>query len=85
MYYSLAWWQSVALGDLTIGKFNGELQFTFYSGSRLIHMESVVSTDEDRHAFFYDTGLVSESAMETNRLDGHRRADAEERGRSAKR
>jgi hypothetical protein len=48
-------------------------------------MESVVSTDEDRHAFFYDTGLVSESAMETNRLDGHRRADAEERGRSAKR
>ena len=53
---------TVALGDLTIGKFSGELQVTFYSGSRLIHMESVVSTDEDRRAFFYDTGLVGESA-----------------------
>ncbi|PYI87713.1 MAG: hypothetical protein DME26_05280 [Verrucomicrobia bacterium] len=53
---------TVELGDLTVGRFTGELLFTFYAGSPLIHMESVVSTDEDRCAIFYDTGLVGDAA-----------------------
>ena len=49
---------TIALGDLTIGSFSGEWQFTFYSGSRLVHAEAVVSTQEDRRAIIYDAGLI---------------------------
>ncbi len=49
---------SVALGPVTTGRFSGELVFTFYAGSRLIHMETVVATDEDRRAILYEAGLV---------------------------
>ena len=49
---------TVAIGDLTIGPFTGELQLTVYDGSRLIHMETVIRTREDRRAILYDTGLA---------------------------
>jgi hypothetical protein len=49
---------SVALGDLTIGPFRGELVFRFYPDSRFVHVEAVVTTDEDRHAILYDAGLA---------------------------
>jgi len=52
---------TVAVGDLNIGPFSGELQFTFYASSRLVHVEAVVSTPEDRRAILYDAGLTGES------------------------
>jgi hypothetical protein len=49
---------TVAIGDLTIGPFAGELQFTVFDGSPLVQVESVVRTQEDRRAILYDTGLA---------------------------
>ena len=51
---------SVTFGDLTIGPFVGELRFTFYAGSRLIHVEAVVVTQQDSRAIIYDAGLVGD-------------------------
>jgi hypothetical protein len=48
----------IALGDLFTQPFQGELQFSLYAGARLIHVESVVHTSQDRVAFLYDAGLV---------------------------
>ena len=50
--------RTVAIGNITIGPFAGELQFTFYAGARLVHMETIVRTREDRRAILYDTGLT---------------------------
>jgi hypothetical protein len=52
----------VAIGKLTAGPFAGELRFTFYRGARLVHVEAVVSTSEDRRAILYDAGLAGDSA-----------------------
>jgi hypothetical protein len=53
---------AVALGDLQVGPLSGELCFTLYPGSRLVHVEAVVSTPEDRRAILYDAGLVGNAA-----------------------
>lgn len=53
---------TVAIGDLTIGPFTGELQLTVYADSRLIHLETVIQTLEDRRAILYDTGLALQDA-----------------------
>jgi hypothetical protein len=53
---------TIALRELGIGPFTGELLFTFYSGSRLVHVEAVVGTREDRQAILYDAGLAGEAA-----------------------
>ena len=52
---------TVILGDLAAGPFAGTLQFTAYCGSRLVHVEAVMSTGEDNRAYLYDAGLVSAS------------------------
>lgn len=52
---------TVSIGDLSIGSFHGELQFTFYATSRLVHVEAVVSTQEDRRAILYDAGLAGDA------------------------
>jgi hypothetical protein len=52
----------VALGELTVGPFKGELVFTFYPGSRLLHVETVVATEENRRAILYDAGLAGKAA-----------------------
>ncbi|HXG10321.1 MAG TPA: hypothetical protein VNK04_11200 [Gemmataceae bacterium] len=52
---------TVALSELSIGPFRGELLFTFYPGCRLVHVEAVVATQEDRRAILYDAGLVGEA------------------------
>src|SRR5262249_39730084 len=52
---------TVAVGELSVGPSRGELLLTFYPGSRLVHVEAVVSTAEDRRAILYDAGLVSET------------------------
>jgi hypothetical protein len=49
---------TIALGDLTAGPFRGELRVTLYVGSRLLHVEAVVRTDEPDRAILYDAGLA---------------------------
>jgi hypothetical protein len=49
---------TVRIGDVSIGPFSGELQLTVYRGSRLVHVEMVVHTDQDRRAILYDAGLA---------------------------
>jgi hypothetical protein len=50
---------TVCIGEVTAGSFRGELRFTFYPHSPLIHAETVVSTRETLRAILYDTGLSS--------------------------
>ncbi len=50
---------TVCIGDVTAGSFSGELRFTFYPNSSLIHAEAVMSTREELRAIIYDTGLSS--------------------------
>ncbi len=49
----------VRLGGLSAGAFKGELVFNLHPACRLIHVEAVLSTDEDRRAIVYDAGIVS--------------------------
>src|SRR5262245_60744578 len=42
---------------LKLGIFDGGIAYTFYPGSRLVHQEAVVSTQEPDTAYLYDTGL----------------------------
>jgi hypothetical protein len=53
---------TITLGDLSMGPFRGTLEVTVYSGGRLVHVEAVVSTDEDARAILYDAGLVGGAA-----------------------
>lgn len=75
---------SVTLGDLTIGPFAGELVLSFYAGTRMVHVEAVVSTSEDKRAILYDAGLAghdagwetiawmnTEGRMELRRVEAH--------------
>jgi hypothetical protein len=52
---------TVAVGDVTVGPFNGKWQFTVYAGCDLLHVEAVVSTTEDGHAIVYDAGLIGDN------------------------
>jgi hypothetical protein len=49
---------TVAIGELVMGPFAGEMRITIYPGSRLVHMEAVVHTHEDDRAILYDAGLM---------------------------
>src|SRR5262249_41414583 len=49
---------TVAIGEVNLGPFSGELQFTVYPFDRLLHVETVIHTQEDRRAILYDTGLA---------------------------
>ncbi|HEV3120460.1 MAG TPA: hypothetical protein VGY53_01090, partial [Isosphaeraceae bacterium] len=53
---------TVALEELRAGPFAGELQVTIYAGGRLVHVEAVVSTQEDKKAILYDAGLLGDQA-----------------------
>ncbi|WP_076349943.1 hypothetical protein [Paludisphaera borealis] len=50
---------AVTLSGLTIGPFRGAWRINLYPGSRLVHVEAVVSTSEDGRAILYDVGLAS--------------------------
>ena len=50
---------TIALERLTAGPFGGELLFTVYPNGRLVHVEAVMHTSEDRRAIVYDAGLVA--------------------------
>jgi hypothetical protein len=52
---------TVSIGEVSAGSFSGELRFTVYRNSPLIHAETVVSTSEELRAILYDTGLSSRS------------------------
>ena len=56
---------TISIGDVTIGPFAGELRLTLYRGASLVHVETVVHTQEDRRAILYDTGLALPSASKT--------------------
>ncbi|SIO60335.1 hypothetical protein SAMN05444166_6355 [Singulisphaera sp. GP187] len=51
---------TVILNDVTAGPFTGALHVTVYRGSRLINVETVLSTKEEDRAYLYDAGLASE-------------------------
>ena len=42
---------------LRMGSFEGALAYTFYPGSRLIHQEAVLTTNDPDVAYYYDAGL----------------------------
>ena len=56
---------TISIGDVTIGPFVGELRLTVYRGASLVHVETVVHTQEDRRAILYDTGLALPSASKS--------------------
>jgi hypothetical protein len=50
---------TLILAAAAAGGFRGDVRFTFYRNSPLIHVETVLATTEDWRAIIYDTGLVS--------------------------
>ncbi|MBC7807959.1 MAG: hypothetical protein H7145_17660, partial [Akkermansiaceae bacterium] len=52
---------TIHIGKVSADSFHGDLRFTFYRNSPLIHVEYVVTTKEDGRAILYDTGLTSAS------------------------
>jgi hypothetical protein len=60
---------TVAIGDVTAGPFTGEMQFTIYRFSRLLHIETVIHTQQDRRAILYDAGLTFASPSDTVRFN----------------
>lgn len=50
---------TVSLGELQAGSFKGELLFTVYPSCRLVHVEAVLSTEQNGRAIVYDAGIVS--------------------------
>ncbi len=53
---------TVRIGELSAGPFRGRWEITVYAGSRLVHVEAVMKTDEPHAAFLYDLALASEKA-----------------------
>jgi len=53
---------TVSIGEVTLGSFSGEIQLTVYRGARLVHVETVVHTQEDRRAILYDAGMLVHAA-----------------------
>jgi hypothetical protein len=56
---------TISISEIAIGAFAGELRLTFYRGASLIHVETVVHTQEDRRAILYDSGLALQPASKT--------------------
>ena len=48
---------TVKFGDLCFEDFSGQLWFTVYSGSPLVHLEAVIQTDKQARAIVYAAGL----------------------------
>ncbi len=52
---------TIAIGDVTIGSFEGEWVFTIYPGSGLIRLEAVVTTNEPNRAILPEISLIGAS------------------------
>ena len=50
---------TMSLAEASGGGFRGDVRFTFYRNSPLIHVETVLTTQEDWRAIIYDAGLES--------------------------
>jgi hypothetical protein len=50
---------TIIIGGVTAGPFSGDMRFTLYPGTRLVHAETCVSTQRDASAILFDAGLVS--------------------------
>ncbi|MEQ9286922.1 MAG: hypothetical protein RIG77_08445 [Cyclobacteriaceae bacterium] len=48
---------TLSFSGLEAGEFKGSLDFTFYSGSALAHMEAALATDQEARAYLYHAGL----------------------------
>ena len=59
----------VRFDGLSMGIFEGSIRYTFYPGSRLLHQEAVVSTQEPDTAFYYDAGMAM--AVDADRRPGN--------------
>jgi hypothetical protein len=53
---------TISIADLSVGAFTGELRIKVYGGARLVHVETVIHTNEDRRAILYDAGLALNSS-----------------------
>ncbi len=49
---------TLSIGNVTAGPFHGELRWTFFAGSPFVLQEAVLTTERERTAYLYDTGLV---------------------------
>lgn len=49
----------VRIGEVTAGSFRGALEFTVSRNSPLVHVETVLRTEEDGRAIIYDAGIAS--------------------------
>jgi hypothetical protein len=47
----------ILFDGLRMGSFEGGIAYTFYPGSRLIHQEAVLTTNDPDVAYYYDAGL----------------------------
>lgn len=52
---------TIRIGKVTADSFHGDLCFTLYRNSPLLHVEYVMQTAEDGRAILYDTGVTSPS------------------------
>ncbi len=48
---------TISFEGLKAGEFEGDLNFTFYSGDALIQMEAAMATEQDARAYLYHAGL----------------------------
>jgi hypothetical protein len=55
----------VDLGELQGESFSGKLRFTIYAGCDLIHLQSVVQTNQDARALLYHAGLTCDPTGKT--------------------
>ena len=53
---------TIAVGEVSAGNFQGEIRFTVFRDSPLVHAETVLTTQEPLRAIVYDAGLTSASA-----------------------
>lgn len=53
---------TVRVGEVSAGSFRGDLCLTFYRNSPLLHVETVVKTEQDGRAILYDAGMTSTQA-----------------------
>jgi hypothetical protein len=49
----------ISIAEAKGGTFHGDVRFTFYRNSPLLHVETVLTTQEDWRAIIYDAGLTS--------------------------
>jgi hypothetical protein len=52
---------TLSIAEASGGGFRGDLRFTFYRNSPLLHVETVLTTQDDWRAIIYDTGMESAS------------------------